>query len=228
MIFATLVWIDPSHTNHTNNKSKSILSYLKQARFLARTFHANAGEKLSILTNQPKLCAEFFEEKEPWTPDLIETPPQITPPENIRFHSAHHKLSALKKLKEILEILPTERFLLLDSDVFVSKKLSTEQLHILDTSDLTTYNISDQVFPAYGSQRISYEISLIANSKINDPQWFGGEFISGNLKGIESLIDYIEEIVPRYFEHHESLHHVGDEMFTSCAINLLLTRQSNS
>lgn len=221
MIFATLVWIDPKHLKNTNNKSKSTLSYLKQSRLLARSLHRKTGKNLHLLTNRPDICKVFFAKKTSWQPKIIETPEKITPPDGIRFFSAHHKFSALKKILELLITSTEDRFLLLDTDIYVNRNLTEDQIYSLSNSDLTVYNISDQVFPAYGALRVSTEIDFLTKSKIIDPQWFGGEFISGNSKGLSALLECIEKIIPTYFSNYENLHHIGDEMFTSCAINLL-------
>ncbi|TBW09316.1 hypothetical protein E0E52_07770 [Azotobacter chroococcum] len=221
MIFATLVWIDEKNLKHDNNKSNSIFSYLRQARLLAKSLHQEIGKNLCILTNRPEICNQFFSEKTSWQPLIIETPASISPPDGIKFYSAHHKLSALAKILELLKIDSDDRFFLLDSDIYVNKALSASQIFALSSADLTVYNISDQVFPVYGGQRISNEIDFITKSKITDPQWFGGEFLSGNSKGLSCLIEKANDLIPTYFENHEKLHHLGDEMYISCAINTL-------
>lgn len=221
--FATLLWIDERNKSSINNKNKSIESYFRQIRFLAKSLHRVFNQKLVVLTNENERCKGFFSGDEAWSPDIVSIESRIQVPDGIRFYAAHHKLSALIALRQFLSD-KGDRFFLLDADVFCNRGFLPDQFFALNNSDLIVLQISDQVFPAYGAAKIKQDIEEIAGEKFNDPQWFGGEFISGNIKGLNVLIDRVRELLPQYLQNIDKVHHVGDEMFVTAALNSLIAK----
>jgi hypothetical protein len=91
----------------------------------------------------------------------------------------------------------------------------------LDLPDaLSVYDITDQVAPAYGADRILSDLEVVSGLKIAEPHWYGGEFIAGPSEAFASLQKAIEECLPRYVPLIPELHHVGDEMVVSAAIHV--------
>jgi len=82
------------------------------------------------------------------------------------------------------------------------------------------YDISDQVIPAYGQDPIVRDLSAI-HGLDSEGRWSGGEFISGPPEFFSDLVDAIEDVYGNYVSRISSLHHVGDEAFTSSALEVL-------
>lgn len=220
LFFGTLMWIDEENHSSPNNKNKNVYSYFRQIKLLSHTLGSRLGTDLVIFTNN-KEKVEFWFNKNKVTIKIIELIQSITVPHGTSFFSAHYKLDALVAGRDLLQE-KEDRFILLDTDVIAIHKLSDEQTRMISKADLIVYDISDQVYPAYGAERIIADVELIAGSIFVDPRWFGGEFIAGSKLGLSYLIDKTREVLPRYFENIGQLHHVGDEMFITASINMLL------
>ena len=219
--FGTLLWIDEKNHSAINNKNKSVLSYFRQIDLLAKMLRAEFDCALTVFTNTPAPIRSWFSDKGHETPNIVPITSTMPIPSGTRFYAAHHKLDALIAGLDLLKT-DEDRFFLLDADIIVRRCFDSEQMNMVQSADLIVYNISDQVFPAYGATRIKADIENVANTSFADAKWFGGEMIGGNRKGLQHLIEKANSVLPRYFDRLPSLHHVGDEMFISASLNLLL------
>jgi hypothetical protein len=91
-----------------------------------------------------------------------------------------------------------DRFFLLDCDIVALRRFDDEQQYMIQHADLIVYDISDQVFSAYGAKRIKADIEAVAGEILADPRWFGGEFIGGSRKGLSQLIEKAKGVLPYY------------------------------
>lgn len=214
------MWIDDENHSSPNNKNKNISSYFRQLELLSTTIRATFGSGLFVFTNNKEKVEDWFGKKGTAL-EIVELTPSIAVPAGISFFTAHYKLDALAAGLGLLRE-DADRFLLLDTDVIANHKFSDEQAAMISRADLVVYDISDQVFPAYGAARIIGDIELVAGDSFADCKWFGGEFIAGSKSGLSRLIGQAREFLPRYFENVGALHHVGDEMFITASINALL------
>jgi hypothetical protein len=218
--FGTLMWINEESHSSPNNKNKKIDSYFRQIELLANTLRAVFDADLLVFTNDPARVSAWFREKK--TPlQVMELTPSIAVPAGIRFFSAHYKLDALMAGLGLLQT-ETDRFILLDTDVIANYPFSDEQAHLLSRADLVVYDISDQVFPAYGAATVIGDIERVSGDSFVDPKWFGGEFIAASQRGLSRLIRKTQELLPDYFANINTLHHIGDEMFITAGLNALL------
>lgn len=220
LIFGSLLWIDNLNHSSINNKNKKIESYFKQLDVLAKSLKHEMNADLHVFTNNPDLINKWFLSTGRNCPVVLEISATYTVPDGTPFFGAHHKLEALDAGRKLLKN-DEDRFLLLDADIFVIKKINKEQLEVMENSDLIVYDISSQVFPAYGFDRIKNDLEQVAGVKFDKPVWYGGEFICGSFLGFEKLIEEINKIYPKYIELIKKLHHVGDEMFVSAALNII-------
>ena len=218
--FGTLMWINDENHSSPNNKNKKIDSYFRQIELLSKTMRATFDADLFVFTNNSTKVTDWFRKKKN-APKVIAITPSITVPAGTSFFSAHYKLDALVAGLGLLQE-DLDRFILLDTDVIANHKFSNEQAGMISKADLVVYDISDQVFPAYGAAKVIGDIELVAGNSFTDPKWFGGEFLAGSKLGLLRLVEKTRELLPRYFENVGKLHHVGDEMFITASLNTLL------
>lgn len=148
-------------------------------------------------------------------------------PHGIGFYSAHFKIDALRYLSQ----LDDEHFpcALVDSDVVLVGDDFQSFVNNCGRSFVGVYDISDQVFPAYGKERVQIDICKIMgyDKKINT-RWYGGELICfGSSEGAKRIIDCIDGLWERYVNQWADLHHQGDEVVVSAAINELKCEENN-
>ena len=79
------------------------------------------------------------------------------------------------------------------------------------------YDISNQVIPAYGRDVILNDMETLLGER-SEGRWAGGEFLLGPPGFFAELTGIIDDLYPRYVDNVRSLHHVGDEAFTSAAL----------
>jgi hypothetical protein len=219
--FGTLLWIDEENHHPVNNKNSSIHSYFRQADLLAKTLRLEFGSELVIFTNDVQKIHAWFADNRREASTLIQISSSISVPPGTAFYEAHHKLDALVAALDLIET-DADRFFLLDCDIVALRRFNDEQQYVIQHADLIVYDISDQVFSTYGAKRVKDDIQRVAAETFAEPRWFGGEFIGGSRKGLIQLIQKAFDVLPRYFSNISSLHHIGDEMFFTASINILL------
>jgi hypothetical protein len=221
IIFGTLLWIDEDNHSTVNNKNKNITSYFRQVDLLSKTLRSVFKSELVVFTNNEKRVHEWFSDTGRILPRIEKVEASISVPSQIRFYSAHFKVDALLAGLNMLDS-EDDRFILLDSDVVANERFNQSQITRIINSDLIVYDISEQVFPAYGAEKIKNDLELITGEVFVDPKWFGGEFLGGNKVGLTRLLELVRQILPKYFLSINELHHIGDEMFVTAVINKLL------
>jgi hypothetical protein len=80
------------------------------------------------------------------------------------------------------------------------------------------YDISNQVFQAYGKDRVVGDMEKLAPGT-SAKYWYGGEFLCGAPHFYRELVLKVDVIWPRYNQVWRELHHQGDEMLVSVALN---------
>ncbi len=225
--FGTLLWIDEKSHRPVNNKNLSVHSYFRQVDLLAKTLRLKFGNELVVFTNDEQKIHSWFADNGREPPTIIQISSSISVPQGISFYEAHHKLDALVAALDLVKT-DDDRFFLLDCDIVALRRFDDEQLYMIQHADLIVYDISDQVFPAYGAKRIKADIEIVAGETFADPRWFGGEFIGGSRKGLSQLIEKAKGVLPHYFANIPSLHHVGDEMFFTASLNILLNENAKN
>ncbi len=146
--------------------------------------------------------------------DLIEHQFNWPVPQGVAFYSAHYKL-------EVIEAFGTgqygERVGLIDIDAVLCKPLD---LSAPADNALIVYDITGVEQASYGSQRIRQDLERVAGRPLPDPRWYGGEFIIGSAATFAALLKEVRSCWPNYVNAIGDLHHIGDEMVVSAAINL--------
>jgi hypothetical protein len=214
----SLCWIDESNHSSINNKNKKIESYFRQLDVLAKTLRYQMDIELIIFSNDITKIKKWFDLTGRACPTLVTIVASYAVPAKTLFFGAHYKLEALAAGRSLLHS-KDDRFILVDSDVLAIRAFNPAQLSVIDNSDLIIYDISDQVFPVYGADKIKLDLETVAGVSFENPIWYGGEFICGSSIGLDRLLLEAHKLLPSYFEKIKQLHHVGDEMFVSAALN---------
>lgn len=202
---------------HPVNLGRSIRSpidvYLRCAALCSRSFAAQ-GTSFTLITNAPDALRARASQL-----DLSDLPIaghafRWAIPAGLRFHSAHYKL-------ELIEAIGWGQFgptaLLVDIDTVLLKPFA---LPPLPHAGLLAYDIGHEIF-VHADWPVAKDLAAVAGRTLSRPRWWGGEFLAGTSNGFARLATAIGDHWERYLDLAERLHHVGDEMLVSVALNLL-------
>jgi hypothetical protein len=216
----TLVFVDVEATASPNSTSKDPLSYARQALCLNKTLLHAGMPRLNVFTNAPDAVNACFsrvpEERRPLVHELIAS---VDVPRSTEFYAAHFKLDLLEQVAGLLA--PDILLLLLDSDIVAIRAMDDELLQLCADAGVGAFDISDQVFPAYGSANVIKDLEIVAGRHLLNPRWYGGEFLLSTSAFLRALVPRARAHFERYVGKIEHLQHHGDESFISAALNTL-------
>ena len=216
----TLVFIDVDATASPNSKSNDPLSYAHQALCLNKTLLHAGMPRLTIFTNAPdrviSCCSTLPETQRPFIQELITS---INVPRNTEFYAAHFKLDLLEQAADMLGT--DTLMLLLDTDIVAIRSLNDKLLQRCADAGVGAFDISDQVFPAYGSTCVVQDLEIVAGRHLRNPRWYGGEFLLSTPAFLRTLVPRARAHFERYVDEIARLQHHGDESFMSAALNTL-------
>jgi hypothetical protein len=191
-----LVFIDVQAAGSPNLKSKNPLSYVRQAICLNRSLLHAGLPRLNIFTNvSAAVLSQLSDTPAPERPIVHRLDTMMEVPKRARFYAAHFKLDLLAQATELLEI--NSLLLLLDTDMVALRKLDDGMLRRCRTAGVGVFDISDQVFPAYGSERVIGDLETVAGRQLANPHWYGGEFLMVTK-------EYLHRLVPRARQLYET------------------------
>jgi hypothetical protein len=203
----------------TKTFSEQVSIYINNAIVLSKTL-ALQGKKFTLLTNNKKLVDSYplvqQRKNSPDALDILEIPFMTSVPSGIKFYSAHFKFDALRYLASLSNCYSV----FCDLDVVCINKFPQCLQHLVEAGIPISYDISDQVIPAYGHDVIIRDLTTIGKIK-SEGRWSGGEFLAGTAAFFHSLVMEIDRLYGNYITNVETLHHVGDEAVTSAAIESL-------
>lgn len=204
----------------TDNKKFQI--YVRNAVLLARSLDVKST--LTVLTNDAVRYKEILASCafDMSVLKVEEIDFSLDVPREIGFFSAHFKIDAIRYISG----LPGVKFpcVLVDSDVvFVGSGLDANVCQHCGF-DIGVYDISEQVYPAYGQEIVQGDLMRVAGDFDvgANPGWYGGEFIFFcDASGASILCNMIDAIWPSYMACWREMHHQGDEIVVSAALNVL-------
>lgn len=189
--------------------------YVKNAQTLSKSLKINGRiSSFTLLTNNMERISEYLGDD---TLQLEQLHFARELPEGSRFYAAHHKLDIFRFLSEI----DAQTVGLCDLDMYCLRPLPEAALTVLANGIPIVYDITEQVEPAYGVETIRSDLATVSGS-VGLTRWFGGEFICGAPAFFRELSNAVEQIYPRYLRAINQVHHVGDEMVTSCALGVMI------
>lgn len=220
MKFFTLIHICRNEQSMHNNSfvksfEEQISLYLTCAKQLHRSLKP-VGIELCVLTNDKKFLNSLNADAYPI--EIIELKFISQFPSGLKFYSAHYKLEVFEYLASINETY----IALVDSDMLCMNKIPAAFQQCIEQKIPLYYDITDQVMPAYGAEKVISDKERISGKKSNG-LWAGGEFIAGPPTFFKQLSKEIDSIKANYFQQASSFHHQGDEVLTSVAIESLKT-----
>ncbi|MFM0736111.1 hypothetical protein PQQ51_02540 [Paraburkholderia xenovorans] len=217
----TLVYVDADANPGANSTNRDPLSYVNQAICLNNSLRRVGMPTLTIMTNAPVLVAgrlaSIAPEKRPALTTLTAT---IDLPKETPFYAAHFKLALMDQLAATL---PADTMLLLlDADMVAMLPLDRDLIERCALAGIGAFDISDQVFPAYGSERVVADLEIVANRRLRNPRWYGGEFLLATPAALRRLVPRARASYASYLRESPRLRHHGDEAFVSAALNVLV------
>ncbi|WP_345816351.1 hypothetical protein AAGS40_19125 [Paraburkholderia sp. PREW-6R] len=216
----TLVYVDVDGEPGPNSTNRDPLSYVNQAVCLNHSLRRLGEPVLTIITNAPALVSQRLESVPPAKrPAVMQLNATIELPKNTPFYAAHFKLDLMD---QIASTLPADdMMLLLDADMVALSPLESELIERCAEAGLGVFDISDQVFPAYGSARVVADLEIVAERRLMNPRWYGGEFMLATPAALRRLVPRARAAYARYLSESGRLEHHGDEAFISAALNAL-------
>jgi len=213
----SLFYIGDTPERVVNSKIKEegrLRMYLLNARALSISLQ-RFGFSLIILTNNKKGLEYFFSLDEFIAPlEIIEIDFSFPVPKGIEFYSAHFKIDVYKYFSGL-----DCYSVLLDLDVIC---LGRNILDIMNSGGRPyVYDISEQVVCVYGQTKILFDMASIGGGGEFEGRWCGGEMIAGDSMFFSHLYNTCIDISHNYFKCYKNLHHNGDEMIVSTAIELM-------
>lgn len=216
----TLVFIDIEAAASPNSTSRDPLSYARQALNLNKTLLHAGMPRLNIFTNAPAIIAQCFSTlDESQRPHVFPLRESVSVPRSTEFYAAHFKLDLLEQASSMLS--PDSLLLLLDSDIVAIKPLDPDMLRLCADVGVGAFDISDQVFPAYGSASVIRDLEIVAGKHLLNPRWYGGEFLISTPAFLDVLVPQARAYCDHYVKEIGRLQHHGDEAFISAALNTL-------
>lgn len=217
----TLVYLDVDAKPGPNATNRDPLSYVSQAICLNNSLRQVGMPTLTIMTNAPAVVAQRLERMRPeHRPAVMTLTATIELPKNTPFYAAHFKLDLMD---QVAETLPADTMLLLlDADMVAFLPLERDLIERCALAGLGAFDISDQVFPAYGSERVVADLEIVADQRLRNPRWYGGEFLLATPASLRRLVPRARASYARYLSESERLRHHGDEAFISAALNALV------
>lgn len=204
------------HINLRAKRADPIDVYLRCAQLCSMSMQ-RFGVDFALITNRVEALTQRAEVLGLHAIKLRQHRFSIEIPAGLPFYSAHHKLDVVRALGsgDFGEWVG-----LVDIDTVLCDHLALEDI---GQQDLWAYDISDQVMPQYGGDVVARDIDSVAGEKLKSHRWYGGEFLVGGRRGFEKLSAIIDLFLPRYFQLCTTgkLHHIGDEMIVSSALNAM-------
>jgi len=216
----TLVFLERERKGSPNHHSKNPFSYVRQSICLNKSLLRAGFPRLNIFTNDvDAVLAQLIEIPAAERPFIHELHVTMHVPQQALFYAAHFKLDLIAQAAEMLRA--GELLLLLDTDMVALRSLDAEMLRRCATAGLGAFDISDQVFPAYGSKRVISDLQRVAGQRLKNPRWYGGEFLLATAAFLGQLVPRARQSYEHYLSAIACLEHQGDEVFISAALNAL-------
>jgi hypothetical protein len=221
MYFYSLLHLENSQKSamnvHVRNFDEQIFLYLRNALTLNNSLKEK-GLKFKLITNNFDLLSKYIKPNM-LNIEILEVKMASYIPKGLPFYSAHYKLEAFRYIAENT----TEYAIFCDLDMIAVNEVPFVLLNCVRKGLPLYYDITSQVIPAYSSEKIISDLSLLINQP-SEGRWAGGELIAGQPQFFSKLVKVIEEILPQYLENVKLLHHIGDEAYTSAALEILRSR----
>ncbi len=192
----------------------AIRTYFANAVTLSHSLQA-VGSDFVLLTNDAATLEAVNRDTLGADITIREIPFRAQVPKEIPFYSAHHKVDVYRWFATTSG---GDYPVLVDLDVVALRPPSASFSICASSGIPLVYDISDQVFPAYGEDTIVSDLETLTGHGVPVYRWYGGEFIGGPPDFFARLVGEIDRLWGAYCRNFASFHHQGDEMLTSAAL----------
>jgi len=212
--FYGLLYVGDAIHRHSNTKERGELvqeTYLKNAINCCLSFNA-MGYEFSLITNKVDLVRERVAKFGKHSMKILQGDFALDVPSDIKFFEAHFKLDVFRMFArgELGAFVG-----LVDIDAILLKAFPE-----FDDNFLYVYDISTASFEACTPEVVAGDFGRLGAADIS-PKWYGGEFIVGSASMFLELTKVLDDVWPHYTSAYRNLHHQGDEMLVSVAIEKL-------
>lgn len=215
-VFHGLLYIDERENRSVNLKGKHdpIDIYVRCAALCASSVRYQ-GKAFRLVTNNRAVVQRRFAALSMPECEIVEPEFTLGVPRNISFYGAHFKI-------ELYKMFGQRTFGnwvgIIDIDSVMTAPIDFSGL---SPNIVMGYDITDQVAPAYGVERIRSDVELLTGVPSPSLRWLGGEFLFGHADSFRVLSNAMADLWPRYLDAIDNLHHVGDEMLLCAAAHVL-------
>lgn len=188
--------------------------YLRNALSLAKSLRAQS-HSFCLLTNRADYLLSLLPAcTETMRVEQIEFSSNI--PTGARFYSAHFKFDVFKFLSKV----PEDYVAFVDIDVLCINTMPETMTRCAREGVPMAYDITAQTPSTLTPEDLKRDLKRIHNAE-STGRWYGGEFLCGPPIFFAALSQKVEMLLPAYFSQIQKLIHVGDEMVTSAALEML-------
>jgi hypothetical protein len=214
-----LLYIDRKRNRDANltwSLSDPIATYVGCASLLASSARA-CGMPFVLFTNAPDEVERIVAQNgyQRFATTALDFSRDVPPVR--KFYSAHFKLDVMKALASGRY---GERVCLIDVDT-VFLRAMPQSIADSAAAAFVAYDVSSGPNPQHFDPDIRRDLELVGGIGIENPRWYGGELLAATSDRLRLLVDEIERCWPRYVANVGALHHIGDEMPVSAALNRL-------
>ncbi len=191
--------------------------YARDALTLSRSLH-RAGIPFTVLTNDAARVHAILENiGQSAALNVLGLDFHLEFPSGITFYSSHYKLDVFQYLASLE---PGSYVGLVDLDMIALGEVPASLTDLIRNKTPLVYDISAQVTPAFGREVILRDMQKLLSTP-SEGRWCGGELILGTPEFFAKLHAKTMDIYATYTRIYADLHHQGDEIVTSAALELL-------
>jgi hypothetical protein len=219
--FYGLLYIDRARNFDVNLRERHLDPvdvYIGCAALAAKSARAN-GIDFGLFTNDAATIRKVVDRDglDPFPIEEIDF--SLDVPLVKEFYSAHFKIDVIKALAsgEYGDLVG-----MIDLDTLFLRGLH-EDVSRHAREGFCVYQ-TDDVFAFYGTRKVLRDLETVAGTAIEDPKWYGGEFLVATPANMRILHEVVEICWPRYVANIKSMRHIGDEVAVSAALNILRQR----
>jgi len=213
-IFYGLLYVDEKRNKSPNvgGGGDPLDIYLRCAGLCARSI-AYHGYKFRLVTNNRTRIERRLRDLSVKQINVFEQEFALNVPENVKFRAAHFKL-------ELYRLLGSGRFGdhvgVIDID---SVMIGPIDFPSLSPGAILVYDITHQFLEEFGADVVRSDLERVSGTKLSGCRWFGGEFLFGHAESFRRLAASVFRLWPKYIQHIDDLHHIGDEILVAAAIS---------
>jgi len=192
------------------NDEIGVLGYVRCIEQLHESLLMN-DYHLSVVTNRIVFLRSLLSRPI----DVIGLDFQLEVPKGIRYYGAHFKMEVFRYLSSC-----DGYSILVDNDVRCLGPAPKCLDEIVACNIPCYYDITNQLYPGVGREKIAADKTIVSGlSSLGT--WAGGEFLGGTGEFFGKLYSECLQFWPEYCNRLTEVHHHGDEMLVSCAVEHL-------